>query len=209
VDDKTYGPRPVERRRDTVVFYAREYTPRRAVPLGALALEELHARRPGTRFVAFGMPEDPQLPVPYEQLGIVSPERLSWVYSGATAGLCLSLTNYSLIPQEMLACGLPCVDLEGASASSVFGAEGPLELVPPDADALAAAIVRGATESAMAAASDASCHLRGASLRTRDGSVTELNVPKTINRTPSRRPSSALTRAAMALLCAPTTPRGS
>ena len=33
----------------------------------------------------------------------------------ATVGLCLSLTNYSLIPQEMLACGLPCVDLAGAS----------------------------------------------------------------------------------------------
>ena len=38
------------------------------------------------------------------------------MYSEATVGLCLSLTNYSLIPQEMLACGLPCVDLEGASA---------------------------------------------------------------------------------------------
>jgi glycosyltransferase involved in cell wall biosynthesis len=40
----------------------------------------------------------------------------------------------------MLACGLPCVDLEGASASSVFGADGPVDLVPLDADALAAAI---------------------------------------------------------------------
>ena len=47
------------------------------------------------------------------------------MYSEATVGVCLSLTNYSLIPQEMLACGLPCVDLEGASASSVFGADGP------------------------------------------------------------------------------------
>ena len=64
------------------------------------------------------------------------------MYSEATVGVCLSLTNYSLIPQEMLACGLPCVDLEGASASSVFGADGPVELVPFDADGLAGALER-------------------------------------------------------------------
>ena len=47
------------------------------------------------------------------------------------------MTNYSLIPQEMLACGLPCVDLQGASAESVFGADGPVELTPFDTTALA------------------------------------------------------------------------
>jgi O-antigen biosynthesis protein len=140
VDHDTYRPRPVERRRDTVVFYAREYTPRRAVPLGALALEELHRRRPDARFVAFGMPEDPKLPVPCEQLGIVSPDRLAQVYSAGTAGLCLSLTNYSLIPQEMMACGLPCVDLEGGSTEAELGADGGVELAAADPVALADAL---------------------------------------------------------------------
>jgi glycosyltransferase involved in cell wall biosynthesis len=140
VDHDLYLPRPVERRRDTVVFYAREYTPRRAVPLGALALQELHARRPGTRFVVFGMPEDPELPVPYEQLGIVSPEHLSWVYSEGTVGLCLSLTNYSLIPQEMMACGMPCVDLAGGSTEAELGNEGGVELAAADPVALADAL---------------------------------------------------------------------
>jgi O-antigen biosynthesis protein len=140
VDRDIYIPRPVERRRDTVVFYAREYTPRRAVPLGALALEELRERRPGTRFVVFGMPEDPELPIPYEQLGIVSPERLSWVYSEGTVGLCLSLTNYSLIPQEMMACGMPCVDLAGGSTEAELGGEGGVELAAADPVALADAL---------------------------------------------------------------------
>jgi glycosyltransferase involved in cell wall biosynthesis len=140
VDHGLYLPRPVERRHDTVVFYAREYTPRRAVQLGALALQELHARRPGTRFVAFGSPEDPQLPVPYEQLGIVSPERLSWVYSEGTVGLCLSLTNYSLIPQEMMACGMPCVDLAGGSTEAELGGDGGVELAAADPVALADAL---------------------------------------------------------------------
>ena len=58
VDHGVYRPRPVERRRDTVIFYAREFTPRRAVPLGALALEELKRRRPDTRVVLFGQAEE-------------------------------------------------------------------------------------------------------------------------------------------------------
>ena len=44
-----------------------------------------------------------------------------WLFSEATAGLCLSLTNYSLMPREMLACGLPCVELDRPSTRSVFG----------------------------------------------------------------------------------------
>ena len=52
---------------------------------------------------------------------MASPHQLARLFCEATVGLCLSLTNYSLIPKEMLACGLPCVDLRGASAESVFG----------------------------------------------------------------------------------------
>jgi O-antigen biosynthesis protein len=140
VDHATYCPRPLERRRDTVIFYARDYTPRRAVPLGVLALQELHARRPDLRFVLFGQPGNALLPIPYENLGIVPPERLSWAYSDATVGLCLSLTNYSLIPQEMLACGLPCVDLAGASTEAELGRAGGVELAEGDPIAIADAI---------------------------------------------------------------------
>jgi O-antigen biosynthesis protein len=137
VDHDTYHPRPVDRRRDTVVFYCRSTTPRRAVALGVMALHELYRRRPGVRIVMFGERYPLPTPFPYEHLGVASPEQLSWLFSEATVGLCLSMTNYSLIPQEMLACGLPCVDLVGASAESVFGTDGPVELSPFKADALA------------------------------------------------------------------------
>jgi O-antigen biosynthesis protein len=141
-DRSIYHPRPVERRRDTVLFYARGFTPRRAVPLGALALEELYRRRPGTRFVLFGQDEELTLPFPYELLGIVGPEQLAWQYSEASVGFCLSLTNYSLIPQEMLACGLPCVDLAGASTENEIGRDGGVELAAADPIALADALER-------------------------------------------------------------------
>ena len=69
---------------------------------------------------------------PYEHLGVLQPEQLSWLYSQATVGLCLSMTNFSLMPKEMLACGLPCVELAGVSAESIFGTDGPIELAELD-----------------------------------------------------------------------------
>ncbi len=142
VDHAAYLPRPVARRRDTIALYGRDVTPRRAVPLALMALQELKERRPGLRVLAFGNPEEVGLPVDHEHLGVLSPEELSWAFSEATVGLVLSLTNYSLIPQEMLACGLPCVDLAGISAEGVFGADGPVALSPFDPLALADVIER-------------------------------------------------------------------
>jgi glycosyltransferase involved in cell wall biosynthesis/SAM-dependent methyltransferase len=149
VDEAVYHPRPVPRRRDTVIFYARDVTPRRAVPLGLLALEELHRRRPDLRFVLFGDTDPIDAPFPYTHLGIASPAELAWAYSQATVGLSLSLTNYSLIPQEMLACGLPCVELAGRAIEGVFGADGPIELAPADPIELADAMERLLTDPAL------------------------------------------------------------
>jgi glycosyltransferase involved in cell wall biosynthesis len=142
VDHETYRPRPVPRRRDTIVYYARPETPRRAVPIGLLALAELHRRRSDLRIVLFGSDQPGPASFPCEHVGIASPIELSWLYSQATVGLSLSLTNFSLIPKEMMACGLPCVELAGASAESIFGTGGPLELAAPDPAAIADSLER-------------------------------------------------------------------
>jgi O-antigen biosynthesis protein len=142
VDHDVYQPRPVPRRDDTIVYYARQETPRRAVPIGLMALAELHRRRPGVRIAMYGTKDRIHTSFPYRHLGVVAPEQLSWLYSEATAGLCLSLTNFSLTPKEMMACGLPCVELAGASAESIFGTTGPLELAPLDPGAIADALER-------------------------------------------------------------------
>ncbi len=128
VDASVYHPRPVTRRRDTVVFYGRSTTPRRAVPMGFLALAELHRRRPDLRVLIYGDKFPAETTFPVEHVGVASQEQLALLYSEATVGLCLSVTNYSRAPQEMMACGLPCVDLAGFSAESVFGEDGPVSL---------------------------------------------------------------------------------
>ncbi|HWX74598.1 MAG TPA: glycosyltransferase family 4 protein, partial [Solirubrobacteraceae bacterium] len=146
VDGDTYQPLPVQRRRDTVVYYARHSTPRRAVPIGLMALAELHRRRPDVRIVLFGTGKALHAAFPYEHLGVLSTPQLARLYSEATAGLCLSLTNFSLMPKEMLACGLPCVELAGVSAESIFGEHGPLDLAPLDPPAIADALERLLTD---------------------------------------------------------------
>ena len=124
IEHDLYYPRAVTRRPDTVVLYGRDTTPRRAVPMAMLALEELVERRPATRIVSFGTEQPIYAPFPYEHLGVLSLDQLAWAFSEGTVGLVLSLTNYSVIPQEMLACGMPCVEVAGISGEGVFGEDG-------------------------------------------------------------------------------------
>jgi GT2 family glycosyltransferase/glycosyltransferase involved in cell wall biosynthesis len=142
VDHELYRPLPVPRRRDTVVYYARHSTDRRAVPIGLMALTELHRRRPDVRIQLFGTDKPPWTSFPYESLGILSQPQLATLYNEATVGLCLSLTNFSLMPKEMLACGLPTVELAGVSGESIFGEDGPLAMAPLDPLQLALTIER-------------------------------------------------------------------
>jgi O-antigen biosynthesis protein len=132
VDHATYKALPTHRREDLVLFYTRAVTPRRAVPLGALALVELHRRRPAVEIAVFGEAGDLELPFPARQLGVLAPDDLAYAYASATVGLCLSLTNPSLIPTEMLACGLPVVDVASDAMVATFGAGGPIMLAEPD-----------------------------------------------------------------------------
>jgi glycosyltransferase involved in cell wall biosynthesis len=137
VDHASYGPKALSRRDDTIAFYGRRETDRRGVPLGALAAEEVVRRRPQTRVVVFGTREPWGMSVATEQAGILGAHELACLYSESTVGLCLSLTNYSLIPNEMLACGLPVVDVDHPSAVGVFGEQGPVSFAKADPIALA------------------------------------------------------------------------
>jgi O-antigen biosynthesis protein len=143
VDHAQYKPLPTHRRDALVLFYARAVTPRRAVPLGVLALAELHRRRPDVEIAVFGEAGEVELPFPARQLGVLEAEPLAHAYASATVGLCLSLTNPSLIPTEMMACGLPVVDVASDAMIATFGAggggRGPV-LAEPDPLALCDAI---------------------------------------------------------------------
>jgi O-antigen biosynthesis protein len=142
IDHLVYRLQPqVARAPARVLFYARPATPRRAVPLGMLALSELHRRRPDVEIALYGDAVAPAAPFPFTALGILAPEQAARAYAQATVGLVLSLTNHSLVAPEMLACGLPAVELRGPGTEQAF-AGSPIALAEPTPHALADALER-------------------------------------------------------------------
>jgi glycosyltransferase involved in cell wall biosynthesis len=141
------------REAEVIAVYARRETERRAVDLAMAALAVLAERRPTIRPVLFGSRQRTKLPFADEDLGVVAPRRLAELFRSARVGMVFSLTTHSLAAQEMMASGLPVVELEGDNVSSALGASGELvELCPPRPDAIADAVERLLDDRAAAAA---------------------------------------------------------
>ncbi|WCL55127.1 rhamnosyltransferase WsaF family glycosyltransferase [Gimibacter soli] len=107
-----------------IAVYARHFTARRAVEFAMLALEEL-ARR-GIAFEVDFFGADLQLdaaPFVFRDHGVTTPEALADLFRTSDIGLVFSATNYSLVPQEMMACGLPLVELDVESTRAIFPVE--------------------------------------------------------------------------------------
>lgn len=133
-------PRDVPAEGGRIAFYGRASTPRRAVALGVMGLELLAERRPGLEVEVFGGGFTHQgARFRFVDHGVRSPVELAGLYRGADVGLALSATNHSLVLREMLACGLPVVDVDVESVRSEFGGEA-LRLAEPTPDGLAAAL---------------------------------------------------------------------
>ncbi|GGN95329.1 hypothetical protein GCM10010112_85490 [Actinoplanes lobatus] len=114
IDTNIYGltnPEP----RTGVVFYAKRDVPRRGFLLGLLALREFHRRQPEQPIHIFG---DPTVEVPFPAVnhGVLKPAELAALYNDCAAGIAMSFTNLSLVPDEMLACGVVPVMAESEYA---------------------------------------------------------------------------------------------
>ena len=105
---------------------------------------ELFERRPGIRVVVFGSNVEPSVPFPCEDWGVRPPARPGRaVPARVSAGIVFSLTTHSLVAQEMMASGLPLVELNGRNVTSELGEPGErAELVDPRPDAVADALER-------------------------------------------------------------------
>ena len=141
-DPAVYYPGPVPYARNRVVFYARHETPRRGAELGLLALALLKGKRPDVEVVLFGSESLPyKLPFDYTRAGVLGERELAELYRGAAVGLSISLTNYSLVPQEMLACGLPVVEVTHPSLREAYPAKAVgIRLAPPTPEGIADAL---------------------------------------------------------------------
>ena len=103
-----------------VFFYARPVTGRRAFELGILALEELHRRSPSTPIHLAGWDvSDLMIPFPHTDHGALNLEDLPGIYNLCDAALVLSLTNLSLLPMELMSCGVVPVMNSGPNTEMV------------------------------------------------------------------------------------------
>lgn len=100
--------------RKKIFFYARPVTERRGFDLGVMVLELFHQQRPDYDIVMAGWDvSDYDVPFPYTNHKTLPISELSNVYNECAAALVISLTNMSLLPLELLACGTIPVVNEG------------------------------------------------------------------------------------------------
>lgn len=125
--EKTTGGDPLPR----IAVYYRTHTARRASDIIILALAEL-AKTEKFHVDLFGS-DEPVGGLPFRAInhGVLDEKRMAALYNECDIGLCFSTTNYSLVPQEMMACGLPLVELDGESTRAIFPPE-VITLAGPD-----------------------------------------------------------------------------
>jgi len=99
-------------KRKEIFFYARPVTERRGFDLGVMALEIFHKRMPEYTINMAGWDiSEWDVPFPYVNHKMMKMQELSDVYNKSAAALVMSLTNMSLLPLELLACGtIPVVN---------------------------------------------------------------------------------------------------
>jgi glycosyltransferase involved in cell wall biosynthesis len=122
--EKIYHPRRRNKNNTNILFFAKPDMPRRCFELGVEVLKEVHALRGDIEIITFGSRQVTQekLPFPATCNGLLpSVVDLAKMYSDADLGIVFSPTNPSLVPYEMLACGLPVVDLDRPGAEINYG----------------------------------------------------------------------------------------
>ena len=136
-----YQSESIKRSKNAIAFYVRRSTPRRLYQIGLLALRALFDLGDSFEIITFGENDLPDLGIPVKitHAGILNAESLSKLYQTCTAGLVLSGTNYSLVPNEMMACGLPVVDID-ATHTRLSYTPNTAVLAQPNPEALAAAL---------------------------------------------------------------------
>lgn len=132
------APRPVIR----IAFYARTRTERRAVELAIEGLGLVEQKKYDLCVELFGEDKG-RIKLPDNIVGvdhgILSPNKLAALYRSCDIGLTFSATNYALVPQEMMACGLPVIEIENDSTKAIYPAN-TLWLAKPSAISIALAI---------------------------------------------------------------------
>ena len=126
---------------DAICFIYQPDKPRRCAEMGLKALQIVQQKRPETKVYLYGSPEMVPYNIKAKHLGVLSVEKCNDLYNKCKVGLCISSSNPSRIPFEMMAAGLPVVDLYIKNNIYDLPDDGCL-LAEPSAESIAAAILK-------------------------------------------------------------------
>jgi len=123
LDHDTYYPEARQKTVDVLLF-ARPSQPRRCFELAAEALKILYKQNRSIRIGLYGEEAYGDLGFQYHNFGLIKDQKvLADLYRSARVGICFSTTNPSLVGYEMIACGLPLVDVRVPGYEVNFGGE--------------------------------------------------------------------------------------
>jgi glycosyltransferase involved in cell wall biosynthesis len=143
VDHDLFKPESVEikSKKKRILFYARPPTPRRAFELGLLVLKEVAKSLPDAKFILAGWDlRDFDLPKAFENAGQLSLDELPKLYCSCDVALVISCTNLSLLPLELMACGVPVVSNRAPYTEWLLNDTNAI-LAPASVEGLSSAIV--------------------------------------------------------------------
>lgn len=110
-DLNTYKHLDDVQKENAICYVLQPEKPRRGTTIALQALKVLKEKRPDVKIYLYGSSVKVDIPFEAEELGIIPVEECNKLYNKCKVGLCLSASNPSRIPFEMMAAGLPVVEL--------------------------------------------------------------------------------------------------
>lgn len=129
------------KKEDAICFIYQPDKPRRCAKMGLKALQIIQKERPDIKIYLFGSPKATPYNINVEHLGLLSVEECNELYNKCKVGICMSSSNPSRVPFEMMAAGLPVVDLYLKNNLYDLPEQGCL-LAEPSAESIASAVLQ-------------------------------------------------------------------
>lgn len=128
------------KKEDAICFIFQPDKPRRCDNIALKALQIVKAKKPNVKIYFYGSNPCTINNLEVEQLGIIPVKKCNELYNKCKVGLCMSASNPSRIPFEMMAAGLPVVELYRENNLYDFPNEGVL-LADSEPEAIANALI--------------------------------------------------------------------
>ena len=139
-DINIYKPLKNVKKENAICFVYQPEKPRRCDCIGLKALKLVKAMRPDTKIYLYGSSAEVNFDFECENLHIIPIDKCNELYNKCKVGICMSASNPSRIPFEMMAAGLPVVELY--RENNIYDLpDGGVLLSEPTPEAIASSIV--------------------------------------------------------------------